>query len=190
MDDARVFAKFPVLHTQRLVLRELRDDDVPAAFAMFADKEVMRYIGHHPHQNLEETREWLGKNRALFPSHEGVRWVLALRENDKFIGSAGHWRMMKEHHRAEIGYDLSPDYWGKGYMKEALTAILRFGFVEMELHSTEAQIDPANQRSRAVLQGLGFRQDGVIRENFFFEGKYTDTVIFTLLAREFLKDAA
>jgi ribosomal-protein-alanine N-acetyltransferase len=93
---------------------------------------------------------------------------------------------MKEHRRAEIGYDLLPALWGRGVMHEALRAILRFGFTEMELHSTEAQIDPANARSRRVLERLGFKQDGLIRENFLAHGKFFDTATFTLLAREFL----
>lgn len=187
MNEARIWDAFPILTTERLVLRELREEDAEAANRLFASPEVMRYIGHFPHKSIEETREWLAKNRLSFPERQGFRWAITLRGRDQLIGSCGHWRLMKEHNRAEIGYDLTPDCWGQGLMYEALRAILHFGFVEMELHSTEAQIDPDNQRSRRVLERLGFREDGRIRENFYFDGKYTDTVIFTLLRRDFLQ---
>ena len=92
---------------------------------------------------------------------------------------------MKQHRRSEIGYDLLPAYWGQGLMAEALHAILAFGFDQMELHSVEAQIDPPNLRSRRLLERLGFRQDGLLRENFLFACTYSDTAIFTLLQREY-----
>lgn len=187
MNEARIWSSFPVLTTERLVLRELRDDDAEAANRLFADPEVMRFIGRPPHQSIEETREFLAKNRILFPERQGVKWAITLRGDDRLIGSCGHWRLMKEHSRAEVGYDLMREHWGKGLMREALHAVLHYGFVDMELHSAEAQIDPDNDRSRKVLMGLGFTEDGRIRENFYAMGRYTDTVIFTLLRREFLK---
>lgn len=187
MDDLRVFAKFPTLTTERLVLRELGEQDIAPAFRMFSNPAVMRFIGKPAHKNFDDTREIIERNRIQFPQRDGIRWAITLRGDDTLIGTAGHWRLMREHNRAEIGYDLDEPHWGKGYMSEALRAILRFGFVEMELHSTEAQIDPDNQLSRAVLKRLGFVCDGRIRENFYFDGRYTDTEIYTLLGRDFLK---
>lgn len=186
-DLFRGLTEFPVLRTERLVLRELREDDVPDAFRLFADAEVMRYLGKPPHRDVVETQLFLQRNRELFPGRQGVRWALTLPGEDRFVGSAGHWRLMKEHRRAEIGYDLAPALWGRGLMGEALRAILRFGFDRLSLHSVEAQIDPANRRSRRVLERLGFGQDGLLRENFYDAGAgtYSDTAVFTLLARDF-----
>lgn len=183
--NAEAFKTFPTLTTPRLHLRELREEDVPDAFRMFSDPRVMRYIGKPPHTDQAETREFLERNQRLFPAQDGVRWAITPRGSDRLIGSCGHWRLMKEHARAEIGYDLMADHWGQGLMSEALQAILRFGFERMGLHSTEAQIDPANARSRAVLLRLGFQLDGVLRENFYYEGQFTDTAVYTLLRREF-----
>lgn len=187
MDEIPVFGRpFPRLETRRLVLRELREADVDDAFEMFSNPEVMRYIGRPVHKSLDDTRRILERNWAQFPQREGVHWAITLSGKDRLIGSCGHWRLMKEHKRAELGYDLLPAYWGQGIMSEALQAILRFGFTQMGLHSTEAQIDPANLRSRRVLERAGFRQDGLIRENYYSEGRFLDTAIFTLLGREFL----
>ena len=185
MDEARVFGEFPLLSTARLRLRELQPKDIPAANALFSDPQVMHYVGRPVHKSQEDTRRNIESNRLQFLNKEGVHWALTLYGDDCFIGSCCYWRLIREHHRAELGYDLLPRYWGQGLMYEALTAVLSFGFEVMELHSTEAQIDPDNIRSRRVLERLGFRQDGVIRENYFFEGRYTDTAIFTLLRRDF-----
>lgn len=190
MDEQRVFETFPILTTPRLVLRELRcetvdSDDVTAAHAILADPRVMRYTGRHPHTSLEESRLNLERNRRLFENHAGLKWAITRRGDDRLIGTCGHWRLLKEHNRSEIGYELAPELWGQGLMTEALRAILRYGFVEMQLHSTEAQTDPENRRSRILLERLGFQLDGVRREDFYFEGVYYDTACYTLLAREF-----
>lgn len=176
--------EFPVLHTERLVLRELRDDDVPAVFAVFSDPEVVRYAGKAPHKDLAESRALLARNRDLFPAREGLRWAITLRGDDRLVGSCGHWRLMKEHRRSEIGYDLRRDRWGQGIMSEALDAMLAFGFQRLGLNSVEAHVDPDNRRSRRALERLGFQLDGVLRENFYDGEVFTDSAIYTLLARE------
>jgi ribosomal-protein-alanine N-acetyltransferase len=182
-------SEFPTLQTDRLVLRELRAEDVAQAHRMFSDPEVMRYVGKVPHTSVDQSMTFIHRNQALFPARDGIRWAMTRRGSDELIGSCGHWRLYKEHFRSEIGYDLLPAYWGQGLMTEALRAILAFGFTCMGLHSVEAQIDPLNERSRRVLTQLGFTQDGLLRENFYFAGQFTDTAVFTLLAREFLPAA-
>lgn len=176
---------FPTLHTERLTLRELRDDDVPAAFRLFSDPEAMRFIGKPPHAGHDETLAFVRRNQLLFPAEEGVGWAMSLRGAGHFIGYAAHWRLMKQHLRSEIGYQMLKEHWGKGLMTEALRAILGFGFERMGLNSVEAQIDPANTRSRKTLERLGFLQDGLLRESYYFAGEYTDTGVFTLLKREY-----
>jgi ribosomal-protein-alanine N-acetyltransferase len=177
--------EFPTLHTERLTLRELSDADVPAAFPLFSDPEAMRFIGKPPHATHEETLDFVRRNQLLFPAEEGIGWAMCLRGADDFIGYAGHWRLMKQHLRSEIGYQMLREHWGHGLMTEALRAILRCGFQRMGLNSVEAQIDPANTRSRRTLERLGFSQDGLLRESFYFAGAYTDTAVFTLLKREY-----
>lgn len=178
--------EFPTLQTERLVLRELGQDDLAPAHRMYSDPKVMRYVGRLPHASIEETQEHLRRDRDLFPSRQGISWALTRRDSDQFIGSCGPWRLVKPHYRAEVGYDLLPEYWGQGLMTEALRASLRFCFTRMGLNSVTAQIDPQNQPSRRVLERLGFRQDGLLRQDYYFGGRFLDTAIFTLLRSEFL----
>ena len=120
-----------------------------------------------------------------------MRWAIANRANGQLIGTGGFWRLIKPHFRAEIGYELAPEWWGQGVMTEALGAMLGFGFTRMGLHSVEAQIHPDNSGSRRVLEKLGFVQEGYFHENFYdpVEAQFTDTAVFGLLRAAWMRRA-
>ena len=89
--------------------------------------------------------------------------------------------MKKEHYRAEIGYVLNPAFWKKGIMKEAILAVLGYGFDVMHLHSIEANINPGNAASAGVLEATGFIKEAYFKEDFFFDGTFRDTIIYSRL---------
>jgi [ribosomal protein S5]-alanine N-acetyltransferase len=182
-----VFTTFPVLETERLVLREITPDDAEDVFRIYSDPQVMRYWGAAPMGSIDEARRKIDGVARAFREHEGIRWAITHKGSDRLIGSCGHWRLIKQHLRSEIGYELAPEQWGQGIMPEAVGAIVRFGFERMGLHSIEAQIEPNNQGSRRVLEKLGFVQEGYFRENFYFDGTFTDTAVFSLLKADWLK---
>src|SRR6185295_19509224 len=99
----------------------------------------------------------------------------------KIIGYIGYWRMKKEHYRAEIGYALHPAYWKKGIMKEAILAVLDYGFNTMQLHSVEANINADNNASAGILEATGFIKEAHFKEDFFFDGIFRDTIIYSKL---------
>lgn len=184
LDLTGAFASFPVLHTERFVLRAATFDDAPAVLRIMGDPRVMRYFGELPLTTLQAAEQRLERQIAAFAEHEGIRWMITA--DDAYIGSCGFWRIMPIHERAEIGYDLDPAWWGRGVMPEVLRVVLGFGFDTMELHSVEAQIDPANTGSRRVLEKCGFVQEGYFRENYFSpaDQRLTDTAIYALLRRD------
>ncbi|HET9222494.1 MAG TPA: GNAT family protein [Roseiflexaceae bacterium] len=186
MLDETVFDTFPVLETERLILREIRLSDAEEVFRIYSDPQVMRFWGSAPMASLEEARGQIAGRAAAFSARSGIRWAITRKGDDRLIGSCGHWRLIKQHMRSEIGYDLAPELWGQGIMPEAVGAILRFGFERMGLHSVEAQIEPDNQGSRRVLDKLGFVQEGYFRENYYFDGEFTDTAVFSLLKADWL----
>ena len=91
-----------------------------------------------------------------------------------------------KHHRAEIGYTLEPNYWGKGYMTEVMCRLFSFGFNDFNLHSFEANINPQNEKSKGILLKLGFQKEAYFRENFFYKGEYLDSEIYSLLEKDFV----
>ena len=186
LDLTGAFATFPVLHTERLTLRALTPDDADATFQIMADPQVMRYFGSPPMRAVSEAAERIERITAAFTQQEGVRWAITERDGGQLLGTCGFWRLLKPHHRAEIGYELVPGAWGRGIMPEALRAALEWGFTTLGLHSVEAHIDPANTSSRRVLEKLGFVQEGYFRENFYDaeENRYADTAVYSLVKPE------
>jgi ribosomal-protein-alanine N-acetyltransferase len=183
LDLTAAFATFPTLETERLVLRAPRAEDALDIFQIMSDERVVRYFGAPPMASLERAALRVKSFEEDFAAHNGIRWAITLRGEDRLLGTLGFWRLIKEHMRAEVGYELAPEQWGKGIMPEALGAVLRFGFTAMGLHSVEAQIEPPNTGSRRVLEKLGFVQEGYFRENYYHpeEGRFSDTAVFSLL---------
>jgi [ribosomal protein S5]-alanine N-acetyltransferase len=183
-DLSIAFATFPALETERFLLRAVAPEDTPAIFHIMSDPRVMRYFGTLPMTAPEEADRRVQGITAAFEQRTGIRWAITSRADGQLIGTCGFWRLMAEHSRAEIGYELAPEWWGRGAMTEALGATLDFGFTSMGLHSLEAQIHPENTGSRRVLEKLGFVQEGYFRENYYdpVEARFTDTAVFSLLS--------
>ena len=138
------FTHFPILTTKRLRLRRVEPRDSEALYAIYSDKETIRYFGHEPYQSLEEVAETLRLREEDYAARRAIRWGIALKDADILIGSCGFHHFGEGYYRAETGYILNRAYWGQGIMAEALTAIISYGFDEMELHRIEAIIDIAN----------------------------------------------
>jgi [ribosomal protein S5]-alanine N-acetyltransferase len=180
---ATAFATFPQFETERLLLREPSLADVDAVYRIMANPNVLQYFGQLPMTDREAALQRVQSFTSDFREQRGIRWAITRRSDAAFLGTGGFWRIDTNHLRAEIGYELAPEYWGQGFMTEALLPILQFGFAAMGLHSIEAQIHPANGGSRRVLEKLGFVQEGYFRENFYdpVEQGFTDTAVFSLL---------
>lgn len=179
LDEA--FREFPVLETKRLILRRIEDKDASAFFRLYSDYEVMKYFGREIYSNFQQAVEKVNLEKSAFDNKEAIRWAVTFKPDDEMIGSGGFWKISKEHFRAEIGYDLLPEFHRKGIMTEAVKAMIEFGFEKMKLHSIEANTDPGNIASNIMLEKLGFKLEGNFKENFFFNGKFLDTYTFSLL---------
>ncbi|AKF10115.1 GNAT family N-acetyltransferase [Sandaracinus amylolyticus] len=184
LDLDAAFASFPVLETERLVLRAATDDDAPDLFRILSDPQVMRYFGRAPATVVEQARERLTMTDDAFRAREGIRWVLSLRGDPRMIGSCSIWRIDRKHLRGEVGYELAPEQWGRGLMPEALRAIVRFGFDVLRLHGIEGRIDPDNRGSARVLEKVGFAQEAYFRESYYDEqyDRFTDEAVYCALS--------
>lgn len=177
------FHPFPELKTERLFLRRLKKEDASCVFRLRSDERVMKYIGKFPQRSLDEALEFINMIDDSLTTNNGITWAIALKENPEIlIGTIGHWRVMKEHYRSEVGYMIHADYWRKGIGKEALIKVIDYGFKTMHLHSIEAHINPENTASARVLESTGFMRDGFFKESFYFNGAFGDTAIYSLLA--------
>jgi ribosomal-protein-alanine N-acetyltransferase len=178
--------RFPKLVTARLVLRAITVEDAPWYFEHFNTREIVEGQDHPGPRDLNEARAELKLYfMDNFRRRTGIRWGITLRGADKLIGSAGFYKWIQpEGFQAEMGYDLNPAFWGKGIMTEALSAIIEYGFDQMGLHRIEVLISHHNKRSQKLMRRLGFKREGVLRDHYFVEGRFSDDVIFSLLKKE------
>ncbi|MBN2549825.1 MAG: GNAT family N-acetyltransferase [Anaerolineales bacterium] len=176
---------FPVITTQRLLLREFTLSDVPVVFEYLRREDVNEWLETAPLQSMEQADARVRARMGLFHDRMGIRWAVALRSDpERVIGSCGFFSVRRGTQSVETGYDLHPDYWGKGMMTEALQAMLQFSFSEQELfpvHRIEALVAPGNIASIKLLEKFGFTREGLRREFFFWKGCYQDVLLYALL---------
>jgi len=176
------FTPFPELKTARLLLRRLERADANEMFFLRSDENVLRYLGKEPAKTIEEAEEFIRKINKNIDENESILWgITLLSDPEVIIGTICLWNFQKEHYRVEIGYILHPDHWGKGIMKEAIKAVVDFGFNSLGLHSMEALLSPENIASSAVLESNGFVKEGHLKESFYFNGQFSDTAIYSRL---------
>jgi len=175
------FSPFPNLETERLFLRRVVKEDVKEIFTLRSNKETMKYIPRPLVKTEEDALAHIAMIEDKIENNEGINWAITLKNDPKLIGLIGHYRIKPEHFRAEIGYMLLPEYHGKGIIVEAIKETIKYGFEIMNLHSIEAMIDPENLASEKVLQKSGFVKEAHLKQNEYYEGRFLDTVIYSIL---------
>jgi ribosomal-protein-alanine N-acetyltransferase len=177
------FQPFPLLSTGRLELRAFRPEDLHALFHLRSNDEILTYLDR-PKQTIEQTDEVLKSMIADVENNLNISWAITVKNDPTLIGSIGFWRTNREHHRAEIGYMLFPHFWNTGIITEAMRAVLQYGLGVMNLHSIEGNVNPNNLSSIRVLEKCGFVKEAHFRENYYNDGRYYDTAVYSLLAGE------
>lgn len=175
------FSPFPILETERLILRRVLPSDVKEMFELRSNPVTMKYIPRPLLTNHEEALAHIQMMEDKIETNEGINWAITLKGDDKMIGVIGHYRIKPEHYRAEVGYMILPEYHGKGITTEAVQCVVDYGFNTMQLHSIEGVIDPENEASEKVLQKCGFVKEAHFKENEFYNGKFIDAVVYSKL---------
>lgn len=175
---------FPVLHTDRLILRQITKADAADLFVFRSDPEVMKYIPRPLAHELTEVYPLIEMMEDFWQKNEKINWGIELKETGKIIGTIGYVNMQPEHFRAEVGYSLARAYQRQGITREALKRVLQYGIEEMKLHSIEAIIDAENHASGALLLDAGFKQEAFFREDFYYNNHFRNSIHFGLLASE------
>ncbi|HEX6845458.1 MAG TPA: GNAT family protein [Chitinophagaceae bacterium] len=176
------FTPFPEITTERLLLRKLEKTDANEMFFLRSDENVLRHLGKEPAQTVEEAKEFIGQINKNIDENESILWGIAFVDAPAtIIGTICLWNLAKEYYRGEIGYLLHPQHWRKGIMKEAINAVVDYGFHTLGLHRIEALLSPENIASSAVLESTGFIKEGHLKENLYFKGKFGDTAIYSKL---------
>jgi len=175
------FTPFPILQSERLILRRITDDDVDQVFALRSNAEIMKYIPRPLAKTRQDALDHIYLVNKGIKDNESINWAIALKENNKLVGMICLIRMQPENYRTEIGYIMHPDVRGKGIMHEAVGLIIDYAFNQLNFHSLEAVIDPENYASEKVLLRHNFVKEGHFKENAFYNGKFLDAAIYSLI---------
>jgi ribosomal-protein-alanine N-acetyltransferase len=178
---------FPALDTARLVLREIVAEDAPALLSIHGDADLMKWFGNDPLPDLGAAgaliRTFAGWRQLPNP---GLRWAIARKGQPGLIGTCGLFAWNKSWRKCIVGYELAKDAQGNGYMQEALSVALSWGFDVMALNRVEAQVHPSNLASLKLLNGLHFMEEGRLRQGGYWAGQYHDMLQYSLLKTDWL----
>lgn len=172
------FSPFPVIETERLLLRQFQMSDAEEYHLLRSDATVMQYIGRPRSKSVEDSAERIRTSLEGERNGTMIAWALIYKPTGTFIGAFGYWRTDPENHRGEIGYMLHTDWQRKGLATEALMATTEFGFRELHFHTIFAVIDPRNVASKNLLLRCGYEQEGIFKHNFYWEGEFQDSGYF------------
>jgi len=171
--------ELPTLRGVNVILRWLTADDLDALHDTFSDPEVARYLAVPRHASRADTERYLASIHEGFRTSSLYQW--GIEHAGRIVGTCTLGGLDWENRRAEIGFVLARSAWGQGLMPDALTALIDHAFDDLKLHRIEADVDPRNGASLRLLERLGFRQEGYLRERYLKDGEIQDSVFFGLL---------
>lgn len=150
------FTPFPTLYTERLQLRKLKMSDAAAMFAMRSHPTAHQYLEKAPPKNITEVEEKIKEINQVMENNGWVFWVISLKNQSNLIGTIGLWNVSIAEEKADLGYEMHHDYQRKGLMQEALVAVLKYGFEQMECEKIEAMTHQDNLNSTKLLRRNNF----------------------------------
>ncbi|MBU9722841.1 MULTISPECIES: GNAT family N-acetyltransferase [Bacillaceae] len=181
---------FPTLETERLILRELTKDDVDGIFACFSNDQVTRFYGQETLKDRKQAEQIVEFFSNNFLEKRGIRWGIERKGTAEIIGTVGFNAWIPKHKRAEIGYEIHPNFWRKGYTSEAVARVISYGFDELNLNRIGAVVFIENAASDQLLAKQGFQKEGILRDYMYQNGNPHDTYVYSLLKHDWKKNTA
>lgn len=183
MDFFDAIVQLPEIETPRLILRKVNPGDAEAIYAYASRPDVTAYLSWPAHRSLEDT--YLFIQGLLYRYAEGTAadWGIVLKDEGRFLGSIGFANISRLHGYGEVGYVLHPDYWGRGIVTEALSAVIDFAFTH-GLNRIEANHAVENPASGRVMEKAGMTFEGILRKRCCLQGQYRDMKMYAILREE------
>lgn len=177
------FSTFPVLYTERLVLRATTLQDADALSSIRSDKSVNQFLDRPKLFSEAEAENRIRKIENEIKNAECIEWILQYKDNANMLGSICYWNIVTKNDKAEIGYEMHSQYFGKGIMQEAIKCIIDYGFNVMQLKTIEAFPLAANSRSIRLLEKNNFTRDFNIEQYNLSENEKQTTAVYVLRKR-------
>ncbi len=174
----------PTLHTSRLRLRPVADEDAESLYSLHSNARVLRYWDAPAWEDLARAQRFVAASHQLAEEGAGVRLVIEHASHHAFVGWCTLTRWNPVYRSASIGYCLAEAAWGQGYATEAARTLLRWGFDTLDLNRVQAETDTRNRGSARVLEKLGFVREGTLREDCVVNGEVSNSWVYGLLSRD------
>lgn len=174
--------------TERLIIRKIKEDDAPDMYDYSRRGETTKYLLWNPHPSLAYTRNLIGYLIRDYTNGRYKDLAIVYKENNKMIGTVGFTSFDESNNSVEIGYVISPDYWGMGIAPEAIRIILNFAFCELKVNRVEAKYINGNENSRRVMEKCDMLFEGIQRHKMYIKGQYRDIGTCSILSEDYFKE--
>lgn len=177
-----------IIETERLMLKGYTPQAMTAIFRNYPKKEIVEILGIRTEEEYlkeknKEANGYASYNRSF------ILFLLIEKASNIIFGRCGLHNWNVEHNRAEIGYHIvDENFKRKGYMTEAVSAVIEYAFMELKLHRIEALVGTHNIPSLKIIEKHNFVKEGLLRQHYFIAGKYEDSVVFSKLYAEYIDE--
>ncbi|WP_408895229.1 GNAT family N-acetyltransferase [Paenibacillus taichungensis] len=172
---------FPILLTERIILREIKFEDIDQIYDCFSNKETMKYYGQEPFTEKEQAKSLINHFHTIYQERKGMRWGIQLKDQEHLIGTIGFNLWSQKYKRAELGFEILPGYWRQGYATEIIPEILKYGFKELKLARIGAIVFLENDASNKIMLNLGFEHEGILRNYMYQNERSYDTNVYSMV---------
>ena len=187
MNDDSFFGPFPVLNTSRLVLKQILEEDAEHLFQILSNPAVLQFCDLPLHQNIPDSKKFICEIDEGYKSKNQICWGIFQLSNNQLIGLCRFYNFNARHQFVSIGFELATEYWGGGLMKEALTCAITYLFTGCHVNRIEAQVFTGNEKSVKLLEKIGFKKEGIMRQNFLIDGKLQDSLLYSILQEDIIR---
>ena len=186
MNSNKCFQEFPVLETNRLILRSMNQKDTKDLLKYYSDDEVTQYMNINSIKQEEKAKEIIEDFQEKYKGKEAIPWAIVFKGEERLIGTCS----LSNFYRgsmADLNYDLSKRHWNVGIMTESLKAVISFAFYQLGLHRIQSFVHPENIASIELLEKLNFKNEGYLRQYQYHvdEKDFRNVFVFSLLKKDF-----
>ncbi|WP_102692578.1 GNAT family N-acetyltransferase [Rummeliibacillus pycnus] len=188
MDINIIFEVFPQLESENLILRKIEEEHLQEVFTIYNNKNVFDFCGIIPKHNIQTVRKMIGHFERDYHKKRKIKWgIFKKNTNNHLVGIIECMDFNQKVNMVTIGYYLAEEYWGKGIASESVRTIVRFLFEKANINRIQAEVMPANEISKKVLQKNGFKKEGLIRQATLWPGKgIIDIEIYSILNEDYI----
>jgi [ribosomal protein S5]-alanine N-acetyltransferase len=184
MEIADIYSNLPVLETERLLLRKITPDDLEDMYSYCSNDDVAKYVTWSTHRSFADTKGFVDFVLNQYENGLIAPWGMEYKETGRLVGTIDFVSWQPHHRTAEIGYVISPEYWGKGLTPEASRELIRFGFEKMDLVRIQARCFVENIASQRVMEKVGMSFEGIIRNGMLVKGQHWDIKLYSIIKEE------